>query len=155
MQAIHSQLSLFFYIFRETPTKDVRISGVFGNNEEEPFKHRMIYTHLPKSGMLEIIECKRLPQLKFSSENREMAAAQLGVKNNSYHQLELNVNSKVLILLPVTVGRIKEIEPGSIGLNNPVSSPGMVLSETEVGTGHMVHGTLGVCVEDFKGPLET
>ena len=147
--------SKFFDIFRETPTKDVRISDLFGDNREKPFKHRMIRTPLPKCGMLKVIECQKLPQLKFGSENRNMTAAQLGINNNNSHQIELYDNSEVLTLIPVTVARINQIEPTSIGLRNPISSPGMIIYKSEVGIGHSVHGSIGVCVEDFEGPLDT
>ena len=89
--------SKFFDIFRETPTKNVKIRGLFGDNSERSFKHRMIHTHLEKYGMLEIIECQKLPQLKFNSENRRMAAAQLGISENNSQHVELYDNSEVLI----------------------------------------------------------
>ena len=105
--------------------------------------------------MMDIIECKKIPQLKFGNDNRDITAAQLGIKNNNSNKLELYDNSEVLILIPVTVARIRQVEPGSIGLSNPVSSPGMIVSKSEVGVGHTVHGTIGVCADDFEGPLET
>ena len=58
----------------------------------------------------------------------------------------------MLTLIPVTVARFNQIEPTSIGLKNPISSPGMMISKSEVGVGHTVHGSVGVCIEDFEGP---
>ena len=143
---------LNFLIFS---TKNVKISGLFGANSERQFKHRMIHTHLNKCGMLEIIECQKLPQLKFNSENRSLAAEQLGICEGNNQQVELYDNSEVLILIPFTVARFKQIEPTSIGLKNPISSPGMMISKSEIGVNHIVHGSVGVCVEDFEGPPDT
>ena len=31
----------------------------------------------------------------------------------------------------------------------------MIISKSEVGVGHIVHGSVGVCIEDFEGPPDT
>ena len=147
--------SKFFDIFRETPTKNLRISGLFWDNSERQFKHRVVHAHLHKCGMLEIIECQKLPQLKLNSENRRLAEEQLGIGDVSSKNIKLYDNSEVSILIPVTVARFTQIEPTSIGLKNPVSSPGMLISKSDIGINYIVHGSVGVCEEDFEGPPDT
>ena len=87
----------FFKIFRETATRHIKITGLYGDSQKEVNKHRLVNGHMKGAGLVEIIECETLPQLKFSTEVREAAALQLGVERSGEDLLGIFDERKVLV----------------------------------------------------------
>ena len=147
--------SQFFKFFRETACKNIKITGLYGDSRGGLNKHKMIHAYIMETGMVEIIECDRLRQLKYIDQLRAAAATQLGVDASKEDLLGLGNKQEILVLLPVAVAGAVRIDPMSLGLANPVFSPGLVVSRLLVCVGYQLHGTLGVAEEDFEGPMHT
>ena len=145
----------FFRIFWETACKNIKITGLYADSRGGLNKHKMIHAYIKGTGMVEIIECEKLLQLKYSDQLRVAAATQLGVDASKEDLLGLRNKQEILVLLPVAVAGAVRMDPMSLGLANPLFSPGLIVSRLLVGVGYQLHGTLGVAEEDFEGPMQT